>query len=71
MQYHKVRKVKKYKPVGFSLDNAYDSEKIHKVIHEELRASSMIPLKKEAKNGKYRIRSEINLLVIQSIIAEA
>lgn len=50
-----IRKVKKYKPVGFSLDKAYDSEKIHKVIHEELNASSMIPLKKRAKTGKYRM----------------
>ncbi|MDR2623055.1 MAG: transposase [Methanobrevibacter sp.] len=28
-----IRKIKKYKPIGFSLDKAYDSEKIHKVIH--------------------------------------
>jgi hypothetical protein len=50
-----IRKTKKYKPVGFSLDKAYDSEDIHKVIHEELNASSLIPLKKRARKGKYRI----------------
>ncbi|WP_211263749.1 IS5 family transposase, partial [Methanobrevibacter cuticularis] len=52
-----IRKTKKYKPIGFSLDKAYDSEEIHKVIHEELNASSLIPLKKRAKKGKYRIGS--------------
>ena len=50
-----IRKTKKYKPIGFSLEKAYDSEEIHKVIHEELNASTMIPLKKRAKKGKYRI----------------
>jgi hypothetical protein len=53
-----IRKTKKYKPVGFSLDRTYDSEKIHKTIHEELNASSLIPLKKRAKKGKYRIGSK-------------
>lgn len=50
-----IRKVKKYKPIGFSLDKAYDREEIHKVIHEELNASTMIPLKKRARKGKYRL----------------
>ena len=53
-----IRKTKKYNPIGFSLDRAYDSEEIHKVIHEELKASSLIPLKKRAKKGKYRIGSK-------------
>lgn len=53
-----IRKIKKYKPKGFSLDKAYDSEEIHRTIHEELNASSMIPLKKRAKTGKYRIAME-------------
>jgi hypothetical protein len=52
-----IRKTKKYKPIGFSLDRAYDSEEIHKVIHEELCASSLIPLKKRAQKGKYRLGS--------------
>lgn len=52
-----IRKTKKYKPIGFSLDKAYDSEEIHTVIHEELNSSSLIPLKKRAKKGKYRIGS--------------
>ena len=53
-----LRKVKKYNPIGFSLDKAYDYEKVHEVIHEELNASSMIPRKKGAKNGKYRMAME-------------
>ncbi|WP_084270829.1 transposase [Methanobrevibacter cuticularis] len=52
-----IRKTKKYNPIGFSLNKTYDSEEIHKVIHEELNASSLIPLKKRAKKGKYRIGS--------------
>ena len=43
-----IRKIKKYKPKGFSLDKAYDNEKIHKAIHEELNAISMIPRKKKS-----------------------
>jgi len=27
-----IRKTKKYKPIGFSLDRAFDEEKIHRVI---------------------------------------
>ena len=53
-----IRKTNKYKPVGFSLDKAFDSEEIHKVIHEELKASSMIPAKKRIKKGKYRLSSQ-------------
>jgi len=34
---------------------AFDSEEIHRVIHEELKASSMIPPKKRVKNGKYML----------------
>jgi hypothetical protein len=33
-------------------------KKIHEVIHEELNATSMIPRKKRAKNGKYRLAME-------------
>lgn len=50
-----IRKTSKYKPCGFSLDKAFDSEEIHKVIHGELDSSSMIPPKKRVKNGKYRL----------------
>lgn len=50
-----IRKTKKYKPSGFSLDKAFDKEEIHKVIHEELNATSMIPPKKRIKKGKYRL----------------
>lgn len=53
-----IRKTRKYKPIGFSLDKAYDYEKIHETINEELNATSMIPRKKRAKNGKYRIAME-------------
>lgn len=41
-----IRKTRKYKPSGFSLDKVFDKEEIHKVIHEELGATSMIPPKK-------------------------
>ncbi|MBM4242055.1 MAG: transposase [Euryarchaeota archaeon] len=50
-----IRKTRKYKPSGFSLDKAFDKEEIHRVIHEELEATSMIPPKKRVKNGKYRL----------------
>jgi hypothetical protein len=50
-----IRKTKKYKPIGFSLDKAKKKKKIYKVIHEELETSSMIPIKKGARKGKYRI----------------
>jgi len=50
-----IRKTKKYKPSGFSLDKAFDEEEIHRVIHEELGATSMIPPKKRIKKGKYRL----------------
>jgi biopolymer transport protein ExbD len=43
-----IRKVKKYNPIEFSLDKAYDYEKVHEVIHEELNATSMIPRKKRS-----------------------
>ncbi len=41
-----IRKTRKYKPSGFSLDKSYDKEEIHRVINEELEATSMIPPKK-------------------------
>jgi len=50
-----IRKTGKYKPRGFSLDKEFDSEEIHRVIQEELVASSMIPPKKRVKNGKYQL----------------
>ena len=53
-----IRKVKKYNPIGFSLDKAYDYEKVHEVIHEKLNATSMIPRKKGVKKGKYRMAME-------------
>jgi hypothetical protein len=43
-----IRKTRKYKPIGFSLDKAYDYEKIHETINEELNATSMIPRKKKS-----------------------
>lgn len=50
-----IRKTKKLKPKGFSLDKAYDAEYIHKVIREELNAESQIPLRKnKALTGEYR-----------------
>jgi hypothetical protein len=45
-----IRKLKKYKPSGFSLDKAFDKEEIHQVIHEELGATIMI-LRKESKTA--------------------
>ena len=66
MQQHIVRKVKKFNPRRFSLDKAYDIEKIH----EELGATSMIPRKKGAKNGKYRMAMN-HYSVNQNIIKEA
>jgi len=53
-----IKKIKKYTPIGFILDKAYDYEKIHKVINGELNATSMIFRKKRAKNGKYRLTME-------------
>ncbi|KUK01784.1 MAG: Transposase IS4 family protein [Methanobacteriaceae archaeon 41_258] len=46
-----IRKTKKYKPSGFSLDKAFDKEEIHRVINEELEATSMIPPKKRIKKA--------------------
>jgi len=65
-----IRKVKKFNPRGFSLDKAYDIEKIHEAINEELGATNMIPRKKGAKNGKYRWQWN-HYLANQNIIKEA
>ncbi len=50
-----IRKTKKYEPSSFSLDKSFDSEKIHKLIREELKAISIIPPKKRLKKGEYRL----------------
>lgn len=50
-----LKKVKKYNPKLVCLDKAYDAEFIHEYIQLELKATSMIPLKKRAKNGKFRL----------------
>jgi len=42
--------------VGYSMDKGYDDEEIHKVAREEAGAECMIPLRKKAKKGKYRLR---------------
>ena len=50
-----LRKTKRLKPKGVSLDKAYDAEYIHKVIREELKAESQIPIRKnKALTGEYR-----------------
>ena len=50
-----IRKGKKFKPIGFSLDKGYDCERIHKIIREELGADSQIPVRRGlTKHGKYR-----------------
>jgi len=43
-----IRKTDKYKPIAFSLDKVFDSEYVHRVIHEELEASIMILPKKKS-----------------------
>ena len=50
-----IRKTKKFKPGGYSTDETYDSGEIHRVIRDELKAESVIPLKNRAKKGKYRL----------------
>ena len=50
-----IRKCRHLKPKGFSLDKGYDCERIHKVIREELKADSQIPVRLGlTKTGKYR-----------------
>jgi len=44
------------KTSGYIMDKAYDKEGIHKVVMEEAKAESMIPLRKRAKKGKYRLK---------------
>lgn len=41
-------------PVGYSMDKAYDSEEIRRVVLEEVCVACIIPLKRKAKNGVYR-----------------
>ncbi|MDY6931282.1 MAG: hypothetical protein SVJ22_05140 [Halobacteriota archaeon] len=38
-----IRKTKRHKLEGYSLDKGYDAEPIHKVIREEVRAEAQIP----------------------------
>jgi len=42
-------------PKNHRFSTAFDSEEIHKIIREELKASSMILPKKRLKNSKYRL----------------
>jgi hypothetical protein len=49
-----IRKTKAVHPIGYSMDKAYDSEEIWRVVHEEVGAACMIPLRKGAKSGTYR-----------------
>ena len=50
-----IRKTKRYKPKGYSLDKGYDAECIHKVIREETNAEPHIPLRDgKALTGEYR-----------------
>jgi hypothetical protein len=50
-----IRKTRAVHPVGYSMDKAYDSEEIRRVVHEDVRAACMIPLKEGAKRGTYRL----------------
>lgn len=51
-----IRKTRRVKPVGYSMDKAFDDEEIHRVVREETHAKCMIPLKKNReKTGKYRL----------------
>jgi len=50
-----IRKTKMVHPVGYSMDKAYDSEEIRRAVVEEVRAACMIPLKRGAKSGTYRL----------------
>jgi hypothetical protein len=50
-----IRKTKKFKPSGFCLDKAFDSEEIHTIINEEFKVTAMIPAKKRTQKGKYRV----------------
>jgi transposase len=50
-----IKKTGTVHPVGYSMDKAYDSEGIRRMVHEEVRAACMIPLKKRAKSGTYRL----------------
>jgi len=50
-----IRKCRRLRPEGFSLDKGYDCERIHRIIREELDAESQIPQRiGMAKSGKYR-----------------
>lgn len=53
-----IRKTKKYHPHYILADRAYDTEPIRKCINEEINAFDQIPVKKRAKNGKYRLNSQ-------------
>ena len=51
-----IRKTRRVKPVGYSMDKAFDDEEIHRTVREEVHAKCMIPLKKNReKTGKYRL----------------
>jgi hypothetical protein len=49
-----IGKTRVVRPIGYSVDRAYDSEEIRRVVREEVRAARMIPLRKRAKSGTYR-----------------
>jgi hypothetical protein len=48
-----IRKTKAVHPVGYSMDKAYDSGKIRRVM-EEVQAACMIPVRKRARSSVYR-----------------
>jgi len=57
-----IRKTKKYKTSGFSLDKSLDSAKIHKVIREELNAISIMSPKKRVKKVNIDLACLKNLI---------
>lgn len=50
-----IRKTRVVHSIGYSVDKAYDSEEIRRVVREEVRAAHMIPLRKRAKSGTHRV----------------
>lgn len=52
-----IMRTKAIHPVGYSMDTAYDSEEIRRMVVEEVGAACVIPLRKGAKSGTYRRRA--------------
>lgn len=53
-----IRNIKQYKPKYILTDKAYDTENIRTIINEEIGALNIIPSKKRAKTGYYRLRNK-------------